>query len=246
MLPRQELTKKESQLKGYVLNFTASTAVPAFRFVSLGATEGSVALASAGGDAVGVSYELDAVQGARQDVQFDGIAEVTAGGAFAVGAKLKVGSNGKAVAASAGDAYVAVALDSATADGDVVRIKLEKGAATNETTFKAEEAIGKNLFVKAGTDTDKVKKGTAGAAVLGVSGDEDTASGSNIVVQTSGNVKVLAGGTIAVGDRIACDANGKAVAAGASTETYGVALTAGASGDLITVAFGYAGKTAAG
>ena len=65
-------------------------------------------------------------------------------------------------------------------------------------------------------------------------------------MQTSGNVKVLAGGTIAVGDRIACDANGKAVAAGASTETYGVALTAGASGDLITVAFGYAGKTAAG
>lgn len=233
-------------MKGNVLNFTASTAVPAFRFVSLGATEGTVALASAGGDAVGVSYELDAVQGARQDVQFDGIAEVTAGGAFAVGAKLKVGSNGKAVAASAGDAYVAVALNSATADGDVVRIKLEKGAATNETTFKAEEAIGKNLFVKAGTDTDKVKKGTAGAAVLGVSGDEDTASGSNIVVQTSGNVKVLAGGTIAVGDRIACDANGKAVAAGASTETYGVALTAGASGDLITVAFGYAGKTAAG
>ena len=111
-------------MKGNVLNFTASTAVPAFRFVSLGATEGSVALASAGGDAVGVSYELDAVQGARQDVQFDGIAEVTAGGAFAVGAKLKVGSNGKAVAASAGDAYVAVALDSATADGDVVRVPL--------------------------------------------------------------------------------------------------------------------------
>ncbi|MBR3070254.1 capsid cement protein [Fibrobacter sp.] len=233
-------------MKGNVLNFTASVAVPAFRFVALGTTEGSVALASAGGDAIGVSYELDAAQGARQDVQFDGIAEVTAGGAFAVGAKLKVGSNGKAVAASAGDAYVAVALDSATADGDVVRIKLEKGAATNETTFKAEEAIGKNLFVKAGTDTDKVKKGTSGAAVLGVSGDEDTASGSNIVVQTSGNVKVLAGGTVAVGDRIVCDANGKAVAAGASAETYGVALTAGASGDLITVAFGYAGKTAAG
>ena len=59
-------------------------------------------------------------------------------------------------------------------------------------------------------------------------------------------MKVTAGGSVAVGARVACDANGKAVTAGASTETYGVALTAGASGDLITVAFGYAGKTAAG
>lgn len=234
-------------MKGNVLNFTASNAVPAFRFVALGATEGTVALASADGDAVGVSYELDAAQDGRQDVQLDGIAEVTAGGAFTVGAKLKVGANGKAVAAAAGDAYVAIALDAATGDGDLVRIKLEKGAATNETTFKAEEAIGKHLFVKAGTtDTNKVKVGTAASAPLGVSGDSDTAIGANIVIQTSGNVKVLAGGTVAVGDRIVCDANGKAVAAGASAETYGVALTAGASGDLITVAFGYAGKTAAG
>ncbi len=233
-------------MKGNVLNFTASNAVPAFRFVALGATEGTVALASADGDAIGVSYELDAAQDARQDVQFDGLAEVTAGGAFAVGAKLKVGANGKAVAAAAGDAYVAIALDAATGDGDLVRIKLEKGAATNETTFKAEEAIGKHLFVKAGTDTNKVKVGTAASAPLGVSGDSDTASGANIVIQTSGNVKVLAGGNVAVGNLIAVDANGKAVAAGASAETYGVALTAGASGDIITVAFGYSGKTAAG
>lgn len=232
-------------MKGNVLNFTASTAVPAFRFVAVGSTEGTVALASADGDVLGVSYEVDAAEGARQDVQLDGIGEVTAGGAFAVGAKLKVGSNGKAVACSAGDAYVAIALDSAGADGDVVRFKFEKGAETNVQTFKAEENIGKNLFVKAGTDTNKVKVGTSACAPLGVSGDADTASGSDIVVKTGGNVKVIAGGTVTVGARIACDANGKAVAAGTSAETYGVALTAGASGDIITVAFGYSGKTSA-
>ena len=99
---------------------------------------------------------------------------------------------------------------------------------------------------KASGQPNKVKVGTAASAPLGVSGDSDTASGANIVIQTSGNVKVLAGGNVAVGKLIAVDSNGKAVAAGASAETYGVALTAGASGDIITVAFGYSGKTAAG
>jgi len=134
-------------MKGNVLNFTASNAVPAFRFVALGATEGTVALASADGDAVGVSYELDAAQDGRQDVQLDGIAEVECGGSVTFGAKIASDADGKAIAAESGE-YLGIALEGGVS-GDIIRVKLSGGyvaataqAETSESNASDGETTG--------------------------------------------------------------------------------------------------------
>ena len=65
-------------------------------------------------------------------------------------------------------------------------------------------------------------------------------AGFEAEVTVSGITKVVAGGTIAVGDQIGSDGNGKAVTLTAGTDTtkyvVGTALSAGVSGDVITVA----------
>ena len=65
-------------------------------------------------------------------------------------------------------------------------------------------------------------------------------SGFEAEVTVSGVTKVVAGGTIAVGDSIGSNGSGAAVALVQGTDTtkyvVGTALSAGASGDIITVA----------
>ena len=112
-------------MKGNVLNFTAEAAVPAFRFVKAGTTEGKVKLASAGETALGATGELDTAEGCRCDVQLDGIAEVECGGSVTFGAKLASDANGKAVAAESGE-YLGIALEGG-ASGDIIRVKLSGG-----------------------------------------------------------------------------------------------------------------------
>lgn len=73
----------------------------------------------------------------------------------------------------------------------------------------------------------------AGATVLGVLTDKPT-TGQYGTVAVKGLTKVVAGAAITQGVRIASDANGKAVAAGANTESFGIALQeAGADGEVI-------------
>lgn len=112
-------------MKGNVLNFTAETAVPAFRFAKAGTTEGNVKLAGAGESALGATGELDTAEGCRCDVQLDGIAEVECGGSVTFGAKLASDANGKAVAAESGE-YLGIALEGG-ASGDIIRVKLSGG-----------------------------------------------------------------------------------------------------------------------
>ena len=82
-------------MKGNVLNFTAETAVPAFRFAKAGTTEGNVKLAGAGETALGATGELDTAEGCRCDVQLDGIAEVECGGSVTFGVALEPDANGR-------------------------------------------------------------------------------------------------------------------------------------------------------
>lgn len=112
-------------MKGNVLNFTAETAVPAFRFAKAGTTEGNVKLAGAGETAIGIAGELDTAEGCRCDVQLDGIAEVECGGSVTFGAKLASDANGKAVAAESGE-YLGIALEGGVS-GDIIRILLRGG-----------------------------------------------------------------------------------------------------------------------
>lgn len=73
---------------------------------------------------------------------------------------------------------------------------------------------------------------------IGVQQDKPVASaGAAISVCYQGYTKILAGGTVAAGDKIGTDGNGKAVAYVAGTDTtkylIGICVVGGASGELI-------------
>lgn len=56
-------------------------------------------------------------------------------------------------------------------------------------------------------------------------------------VKTGNQLKVLAGANIAVGNKVASDANGAARVAAATHHVLGVAKSAGAAGELVTIEF---------
>ena len=74
----------------------------------------------------------------------------------------------------------------------------------------------------------------AGAKALGVS-DVSTAKGEYAPVAVLGILLIEAAGTIAVGDAVASDAEGKAVKVADSAITNGYALDAGTAGQEIRI-----------
>lgn len=86
---------------GLTKTYEADGAVTARAIVKAGSTGGTVAVATAGTDAIlGVAERLDTDDGDRVDVIHFGIAEVVLGGTVAFGAPLTAGTAGKAVAAA--------------------------------------------------------------------------------------------------------------------------------------------------
>lgn len=95
----------------------------------------------------------------------------------------------------------------------------------------------------------------AGANVecIGVIQDAGAASGRRAVVRMFGVSKVECGGTFSIGDKVASDSNGKAVKATAASVSagtpeplagslvQGIALSAGASGQLASVLLTHSG-----
>jgi len=104
----------------------------------------------------------------------------------------------------------------------------------NILNFTAENAVPAFRFAKVGTADGNVKLAAAGDAVLGVSTDINSAEGRPCDVQFDGIAKIELGGSVTFGDKLASDANGKAVAA-TSGEIGGIALDSGVSGDFIRV-----------
>lgn len=109
-------------MKGNILNFTAETAVPAFRFVKAGEAQGNVKLAGSGDAVLGVSMDVDVKEGNRVDVQHDGIGHVELGADVTYGQALSSDAEGRGIPAEGASGIVA--LDSGT-EGDVVRIKVD-------------------------------------------------------------------------------------------------------------------------
>lgn len=97
------------------------------------------------------------------------------------------------------------------------------------------------LFVKvSGTAGTTVTPAAAGDVTLGVAQSRVATADINkqvVNIRLLGISKVVAGGTVAYGDRVKSDASGKAVVntTGTLANVAGVALTGGASGDLIDV-----------
>lgn len=101
----------------------------------------------------------------------------------------------------------------------------------------AADLTGKlNCLAKIGSTGIDVQT-TAGGMVLGTITEENVA-GKSVTVQLDGIGKVIAGGNIARGDRLAPDTNGHAVAdTTAGHATFGIALEAGVSGEVVPFAF---------
>jgi hypothetical protein len=101
----------------------------------------------------------------------------------------------------------------------------------NILNFVAETDIPKFRFAEVGSADGQVKLATAGAEALGVTLDVDVKPGDRCDVQLDGVFMVEAGGAVVFGDKLAPDAEGKAVVA---TElSSGVALESGVAGDII-------------
>ena len=99
-------------------------AIPARAIVKAGATDGTVAVATSGADAIiGVNERLDVDNGDRVDVIHSGIAEVVCGGNIASGGFLTASNAGVAVAAAPAAGVnartVGLALSSGSA-GDII------------------------------------------------------------------------------------------------------------------------------
>lgn len=106
-------------------------------------------------------------------------------------------------------------------------------------SFVAGGAITGKRIVKVGAADDAVLQATASTeALLGVA-YEDAASGARVEVDLLGLSTVKLGGTVARGDLLTSDANGKAVAIGAvggtNYNSIGRAMASGVVDDEIEV-----------
>lgn len=91
-----------------------------------------------------------------------------------------------------------------------------------------------------GTTTLSAQGRVDGIVGEGVVADERL----NVIVPDGAFVKVKAGATIAALDLIATAADGRAIEVGASNgdQIWGIAMTAGAANDIITIQFGFKGQ----
>lgn len=89
----------------------------------------TVNIATAAGDAVvGVQDDIPFnAAGAQVAIRFGGTAEVMAGAAVAAGAKVMPDASGRAITATTGLDYHGIALEAATAVGDLIEVFLVKG-----------------------------------------------------------------------------------------------------------------------
>lgn len=103
-----------------VLSIAAGAALEACRAVD---ADGNYS--TAGAPLFGLTIEGSDASGETIAVLTDGAHSAEAGGSFAQGAELAVGTTGKLVAAASADSIVGVAMEASTGDGDVVLVKIK-------------------------------------------------------------------------------------------------------------------------
>lgn len=160
-------------MKGNILNFTAETAVPAFRFVKAGEAQGNVKLAGSGDAVLGVSMDVDVNEGNRVDVQHDGIGHVELGADVTYGQALSSDAEGRGIPAEGASGIVA--LDSGS-EGDVVRIKVDcAGSAATAST--GDETPSEPTEPEGGeTPTEPTEPETSGTEGGDTNGNENESS----------------------------------------------------------------------
>ena len=100
--------------------------------------------------------------------------------------------------------------------------------------FTAETAISARRIVAVGTTDGGVKLAIASTdAIIGVSDEITVNAGERIDVVLSGSAEVVCGGAVTRGAQVTATADGKAVVG--TGRVVGIALQAGAAGDVIDV-----------
>jgi len=112
---------------------------------------------------------------------------------------------------------------------------MSSSSAPSIKAYKSDAAIGKFLFVKAGTDEKHVALAGAGENTIGINmGDAVTAAEKLVEIARPGfGGKITLAATIAAGVMVKSDAAGKAVAAVATDRAGAVLVDAGVSGDVV-------------
>jgi hypothetical protein len=113
-------------------NFTAGAAIPAYRIVKISASETVIPAASATDLLMGVCDYVSPAINERVDIVLIGVAYIEAGAAVAAGALVTSDAAGRCVtaapAAGSNVRIVGIALEAATAVGDVIRVLIEFGS----------------------------------------------------------------------------------------------------------------------
>lgn len=113
-------------------NFIAGAAMTAYRIVRFSAADTVVLAAAATESLIGVTNDVAAASGERQDVIVQGMPWVEAGAAFSIGALLTSDASGRAVAAApaagVNNRIIGIAFRAAVAAGDRVEVLLAPGS----------------------------------------------------------------------------------------------------------------------
>jgi hypothetical protein len=204
------------QFDGKVHPALATEAVEAYRFLKQATTAAEdykVNYADAGEKPLGISVaEAASSEGVGVAVSGFGLLYVDANSVnIAAGDPIKATADGVGVKAGDGDAYAAIALEPATADGAIIRVLIQQvnscsvGGATNSTnsiTLTAAQLSGKVYTLIASY---------AGAVALAIPGAATVTTGTRFCLKKTGSAGAVtitpAAGTISGGaTHAACDA----------------------------------------
>lgn len=115
-----------------IKSLTAAAAIAPFRIVKFSAAETVIQATAATDSLMGVSNEVGAASGERQDVVLAELAYVEASAAIALGAPITSDAVGRAVtaapAAGVNNRIIGYAWDAAAATGDIIRVLLAAGS----------------------------------------------------------------------------------------------------------------------
>lgn len=116
------------EIPGQTVSFEAAADLSGNQFYGVKLTAAhTVNVAGNGEKIVGVLQNKPAAAGNAATVVLDGITKAVAGAAISVGDEVSLDANGKFVTAAIGDTVAGVAVDAASADGDVISVVLGAG-----------------------------------------------------------------------------------------------------------------------
>lgn len=109
------------------------------------------------------------------------------------------------------------------------------------TLKAAADYSAKQYFLVKQTASDTATLAGAGEDVIGVIANKPRSGELASVQSISGSltIKVVLGGTVAIGAPLKSDANGKAITATTGNKAFGRAMIAGVAGDIIEVRPGF-------